>query len=636
MRSMASKTVTKKELTQLELEEKRARIAAEVEKARADEEKNAKKKVAQASGSPSVVPKSPPTKKGAGVPVFNLSPKRTAVTNTTVEKTSEAKVEETEASTKTEKEVKDGTEENSEELDDSGSEFTFNEDAELPVMPDDLALSTNVAEEVLFQAESEENEVESEDLAETQASVEKTTGLPVFHFSNAWDYDFNETGHAIICDGQIFAITEDERVEFMSSMEDARRTVAAAKDWTLEEIMERVCKMEAVPKAETTVEASDPKTQRAKSLQKKFPKSAYPKSWWNMPPYLVILCILCIFNLFALSDAVTTDHMLRDVTFFLQNDFKTAANSILAETSFDTFGKMDSTVYRMMFHDIISSVSLDDVVMSIVILLTVMIKSKERIIRAINAIPNLKAIAEVAEAMDFIQNQCVTYVDPAGKKFPLVKLPESFCTISFVYFCAFNSSFTLTKLFECQWFGHLVLTPFLQDLHEMFMRFFWTQIVKKTRNKTKNRDKERSVGVFYSDIYENTVSDTYNFSTFNGVILNNPPKTLVQLIQLVNRIRTESSFTMTAMDPTASVLLPPRADWKFFHPRFSKDPSITTHDLFQATGDYNRASGIFDRNLTNGLLTDWMRTFNSSHLKAAPSETVIKKDDVETTYTHVP
>jgi hypothetical protein len=495
------------------------------------------------------------------------------------------------------------------------------EDLDFEAFVDENARKAMLPPQILDNAE----DVEEGDVEESVEFMEIAVGDPAFSITTIEsDYTKIDEGAYEIQMGTTRAwLTESEYMEFKETLNDLGRVL---EDNTEEAEDDEETTVEEVPKADPV------KVKRAAQMRKKYTKASHPTKWWNMPPYLMTI-MLIIFLLTTLSvEAALTDHMMTDMTYFLSADFETTAGELLAETSFETFGKMDSTIYRMMFQDLCDMHMLDAVTVSLIIFLTVMIKNKGRIVRAVTMNATLAGNEKISAAISFIEAQCINYVDAASNKFPLVKLPESFCSVSCVYFIAYNENLTLTSLLSSQWFGHLALSDFLQDLHQMYMRFFWTQTVKKTKNKTKNRDNSRKAGVFYTDIYENTIGDTYRFYTYTGDVARNSPATLLNLISYCNILRADSPSVAGNLSTAACRLVPPREDWKFFHPRFAQDPGVTDRDSFLCEGDYDPKSGRFNRALTVGLLSDWMMTFTPAELKAAPTETKITIDDKVNTY----
>jgi len=323
------------------------------------------------------------------------------------------------------------------------------------------------------------------------------------------------------------------------------------------------------------------------------------------------------------------DPMVANVASFLSVDFKNVAKAMMAQVSFETFGKMDSAAYRIAFEETCARANISSTVRNIVILFSVMIKNRDRVIRAIEGSTGLLAIDEVMEAKAFLTRHCTNYVTNQRLKYPFVKIPESFASLSAVYFAAFNDEASVTAIFSTTWFSHLPLSQFLQDLAEMYMRFLWTQIITSTKNTGASRDSDRSVGTFYPDIYDNAISDSEAMVDYEGDPYTRAMVKVGSVIAFVNWVRTQSGLPPLAANK--KILLPPREDWRFFHPKFQKDPAITTHDAMIPTGDYN-AVGEFEPDRATGFLSAWMASFATKVLPKARSQTTVKIGDITTVY----
>jgi len=470
-------------------------------------------------------------------------------------------------------------------------------------------------------ADSDENET-----LESGSEAEEEVTDPTITIKSG--LNISEADKPMNLNGNEYWLTEAEVIEMEYTLTAANRKMTALQSRK----MRTPARAAMVETQMAMSEEMKKKMIQGKEMRKKTRR--VNGAWWWEPPYFMGVICLCMLLMLTPVSAVTTDHMLMNVAYFLNDEFTTAVLEIMDYVNFDTFGKMNSTVYRLFFHEVADSVSLSDAAVSMVILMTVLVKNKERIIRAVSASAELMANKTVVDALNFIKSNTSSYVSPDPTKFPLVKITDSFAPVSLLYFVAYNRTLTLTKLFEQMWFGNMILSPFLQDLHEMFARFFWTQIVKKTKNNTKARDKTRNAGTFYTDIYENTQNDTYQYLMMNSTVMTDYPKTLKGVMRYFGLIRNASPMIHSAMAKDAMILFPPRADWKFFHPRFVKDESVTTKDVYMVSGDYTADGMRFDANLTVGPLNSWMATFTESQLKAAPPETIIKIDTTELKLMH--
>lgn len=383
----------------------------------------------------------------------------------------------------------------------------------------------------------------------------------------------------------------------------------------------------------TAAEEAEAKAKPAYKL-KETVKRAKKRASTSPASFAIFMLVFLIMCMTSPVNAAVNDAMLANFATFLGADFQAAVKHITDNTQFENFGKMNADLYRMLFYDISDKAGIAIEVQSVVIFLCIMIKSKDRIQKALRANSVLTTNATVVAAQNFIKDHCSDYVTNNPGKFPVVKIPESFSTLAMVYFCGFFENLTMTALLSQQWFGHLKLSEFLQDLHEMFMRFHWTQIVKKTKNTTASRNAVHKVGTFYTEIHENVISDSFPLKTYAGADVATDMVTIENLVNYINALRvtavTAVGHTAPALAGPQAEVMPPREDWKMFHPKYTRNTVTTTHFEPQITGDYDRNTGAFDATLPDGLLSDWRAQVNAraGEIKRAPAQYKITIDDV--------
>lgn len=320
---------------------------------------------------------------------------------------------------------------------------------------------------------------------------------------------------------------------------------------------------------------------------------------------------------------VTTDTMITNFGSFSTADFIAAAITFVANIDFDSFGVMNSALYRALFMKLVSDHNLTPEAISFVILLATIVKSKSRIISAYNNVAASAKNAHTQSAIQFITNHTSQYVNVTGRNatqnMPLVKIPESFSSVSTFYFAAMHPNITVSKLINNVFFGNQYLSEFLQDLHEAYERYYWTQVVRSTNNKTSARPRDRPVGTFFTDIYENRKTDSNPFKIANGntIVFGNIPTgqtasataaMAVTLNDIASYIGSAKS-SIQANVPTAKDLTFRwfHSEFRAFHPAYRVDPTVVSGPgvavSYLKTTCYDPTTGARVPNDANCLLT---------------------------------
>jgi hypothetical protein len=223
-----------------------------------------------------------------------------------------------------------------------------------------------------------------------------------------------------------------------------------------------------------------------------------------------------------------------------------AINVINEVVDFESFGKKSALTYQQDFIRLATAKNLPSEVTAIVIYLTVMIKNKERIMREIDTNMKLRQNPSAIHARKFISENLIQYVNPNDtSKFPIVKLPDSFPSMSALMYVRYNPKGTVAGLLSNTWFAGMYISDELQDLNEAATRKFWTVVVQKTRNKTTSRDNARKAGVFYTDIYENSINDEFRFLMNDTTIKNDRMLTFKHLLTWFNLIRNQNGRSLS-------------------------------------------------------------------------------------------
>lgn len=302
--------------------------------------------------------------------------------------------------------------------------------------------------------------------------------------------------------------------------------------------------------------------------------------------------------------------MVSDFSSFVDNDFFTAADTFMDSVNFESFGKMNGAVYRLMFEEATRSMTTSG--RNYIILLCTLVKNRSRILSSAATIPETSADEGLKEAILFIKDHMVQYVSESVKskpmRFPVVKVPESFASVATLYAASFFKGLGVTSLISTSYFGHLDLSDFLQDLNEMYTRFAWTQVNRTTRNTTSGRTAERKVGTFYEDIYSNCKTDSLpvydksgqkaSFDTEKGK--HSGFRSLDNVLFYINANKKAGTDTVT-LDSFMFV----HQDWRRFHPAFEmSSDSIATQSY-----DYDLKTGR-KSNKAEGMLKDLIAKFD--------------------------
>jgi hypothetical protein len=340
------------------------------------------------------------------------------------------------------------------------------------------------------------------------------------------------------------------------------------------------------------------------------------------------------------------DKMLEDFAVFFDETWTINADIYMETVDFDSFGKLDSKAYRLMFESLVLEKGLNTSVTNYVILLSVLIKNKERIVNAVKTYESLSTNPDLNAAVAFINNSMDQYVNQtvntASKRFPIVKLPESYASVSVAYATYFNKNLTAGWMLMQSYFGNMAMSDFLQDLNESAMRYLWTQSTTTTKNLGKARATNRKIGTFYEDIYWNTKRDGYLFYLMDGKKFMfkkteteagmESPVTIEDLVEYFLEVRKTEKFEKPEnLNKKLTDFKFVHQDWKRFHPAFYK--SLTDETNMIQRFEYDRITGYrmaYEDGMV-GLLSDLLKNeveyffsgaLTEIRVKAIPEEAV--------------
>jgi hypothetical protein len=187
-------------------------------------------------------------------------------------------------------------------------------------------------------------------------------------------------------------------------------------------------------------------------------------------------------------------------------------------------GLQDSHKYRMQFLEIATKARLTPPQIFYVIMCTVAVKNRDRIIKSLAPKTSNTDLAAVHR---FMKDHCVQYVPEAGTaKFPVVKIPESFPSVSLVCAIAIWGSIedekkdsTIKKVTENLFFGQMNIDSAMQDIHKIWERdVFWgaTESTGQVRSSKFSRRGDSVKLQFQEAFYATKAMDSYPFLKVDG------------------------------------------------------------------------------------------------------------------------
>lgn len=177
-----------------------------------------------------------------------------------------------------------------------------------------------------------------------------------------------------------------------------------------------------------------------------------------------------------------------------------------------TFGKMDSHLYRQQLFKAMEAKSLTGEAMMLVYAMASIIKNQSRIVQSMRDMPEEERFASSTVWMtvrSFFENDCVQYVSVAKrvKKMPVVNIPGTMPGLDILWFslCTKDEERTVENLSKRPTFTQMNLASDAQTLAKEGYEFYWTQVVKGTRNS----DNVEKPGM-REEYYQTSAGDTYS------------------------------------------------------------------------------------------------------------------------------
>lgn len=231
----------------------------------------------------------------------------------------------------------------------------------------------------------------------------------------------------------------------------------------------------------------------------------------------------------------TYDQMITTIAPMINSEAISILDSLQSEMDVASFGKMNSHIYRNIFESLCKRVGLADEVKALVIFFASLVKDNTRIVKHIEMNERWTENADVQEAKDFIEQYMTKYTNSSpDKMFPMVKLPDSYASLSTYYFARYaawsdtaevdtktqkptgnmvrmpNANLLIENLFFCG----MDISIELQNLQMEWEENLWAGEIKKSSNKSRNSKHE--LGKFHKDIYDTRKKDSYPFINSDG------------------------------------------------------------------------------------------------------------------------
>lgn len=174
------------------------------------------------------------------------------------------------------------------------------------------------------------------------------------------------------------------------------------------------------------------------------------------------------------------------------------------------FGKMNSHIYRAQLFEVFESRRMSETAKVMVYLFCAVIKSRPRILKAMDTLPEeVKSEEWFYQVKDFFNTATEQYVSKAekNKKFPVVNIPNTNPGLDILFFLMVNEEVerSLTNLKDRVTFSQINLAPDMQTLAKSGYEKFWNETVKGTKN-----DDKPEAPMMREEYYKNPASDKYN------------------------------------------------------------------------------------------------------------------------------
>jgi hypothetical protein len=176
-----------------------------------------------------------------------------------------------------------------------------------------------------------------------------------------------------------------------------------------------------------------------------------------------------------------------------------------------TFGKMDSHLYRGWLFREMESSQLSGEAKMLVYAMACIIKSQPRIVQAMKDTPETEQYGGQGvwfAVRNFFDTKCTQYVTKSRKekKFPVVNIPNTLPGLDILMWCltSTDEDRTMENLARRPTFTQVHLTEEAQTLAKQGYEYYWTRIIKGT----KNDDKVEKPGM-NEDFYNTASKDMY-------------------------------------------------------------------------------------------------------------------------------
>jgi len=185
------------------------------------------------------------------------------------------------------------------------------------------------------------------------------------------------------------------------------------------------------------------------------------------------------------------------------------------QAEWESFGKMNSHLYRQQLFSKMEDRKLDGESMMLVYAMASIIKSQPRIVQAMADLPENERFTSQGvwfAVRNFFETDCVQYVTAAKKtkKFPVVNIPGTMPGLDILWFCLCtkDEDRTLENLKKRPTFTQIKLQADMQTIAKEGYEFYWTKIVKGSRNPDNKGGAMEAPGM-KQEYYETSAADEY-------------------------------------------------------------------------------------------------------------------------------
>jgi hypothetical protein len=176
------------------------------------------------------------------------------------------------------------------------------------------------------------------------------------------------------------------------------------------------------------------------------------------------------------------------------------------------FGKKDSHLLRAKLFKMFTDQKVSSDTIFVIYFLFSVIKNRKRVLDSFDDLPdNIKAMASISKAKEFITNHIVQYTQQeTNKKFAAVHLPTTMPGMDIMMTALLTEENEIdNKIISKQTFTQIHINSELQTMNKNAQTIFWNEVVKSSKNdarRTKQVDEELK---FHESYYNTSAADKY-------------------------------------------------------------------------------------------------------------------------------